>query len=210
MLTIHRPSLGVRRTVGGPVEPGCAVLVATPHVVAAGPYEELLSADHARLSRAEGDDPAGAAGWTPEVRVREWDGLLEPGRHEPDGPALLERAYWPDPREADELGAEPLTGEAFAALPMTPTRLRQSARRGVQRLLARGTVMVEGPFTDPAIATIVQRSGMGVTRLGDRAAELLPRLLEVAPVRNADFVLRAADGTCLATVLAGRLVFRRR
>lgn len=210
MLTIHRPSLGVRRTVDGPVEPGFAVLVATPHVVAAGPYEELLRADHARLARAEGDGPAGPAGWTPEVRVREWEGLLEPGRHEPDGSALLERAYWPDPREADELGSDPLTGEAFAALPMTAARLRQSARRGVQRLLARGTVKVEGPFTDPAVATIVQRSGMGVTSLGDRAAELLPRLLEVAPVRNADFVVRAADGTCLATVLAGRLVFRRR
>jgi hypothetical protein len=192
------------------VEPGCAVLVATPHVVAAGPVEELLRADHAGLARAEGDAPAGDAGWTPEVRVRDWDGLLEPGRHEPDGPALLERAYWPDPREADELGTEPLTGEAFAALPMTGARLRQSARRGVQRLLALGTVKVEGPFTDPAIATIVQRSGMSVTSLGDRAGELLPRLLEIAPVRDADFVLRAADGSCLATVLAGRLVFRRR
>jgi hypothetical protein len=210
LLTIHRPSLGVRRAVGGPVEPGCAVLVATPHVVAAGPFEELLHADHARLARAEGDTPAEAAGWSPEVRVREWDGLLEPGRHEPDGRALLEHAYWPDPREADELGTEPLTGAAFAALPMTGARLRQSARRGVQRLLALGTVTVEGPFSDPAIATIVQRSGMGVTSLQSRGGELLPRLLEVGPVRNADFVIRAADGSCLATVLAGRLVFRRR
>ncbi|WP_078866594.1 imidazolonepropionase-like domain-containing protein [Streptomyces sp. NRRL S-1448] len=164
------------------------VVVDGSHIAAIGPYDELAT--------AYGD----------RARLREWDGTLTPGRHEPHGAALLEAAYHPDPREADELGTEPLTGEALAALHMTEARWGASARRGLQRLLATGTTALTGPFTRPAVRTAVQRSG-----LEELPTEELPtprpRTLHVGG--PATFAIVAPDGTTLATVLAGRLLHRR-
>ncbi|WP_328721199.1 hypothetical protein OHT52_17755 [Streptomyces sp. NBC_00247] len=149
MLTIHAadlllPGPGRQQIAGG------AVLVRDGSVVAVGPYEEL------------------AAG-NPTARVRRWPGMLTPGLVQPHGSALLERAYHPDPRESDALGTEPLTGAALTALDMGDSRRGASARRGVQRMLAHGTVAVVGPFGRPAVADAVQRSGMRI--LGRAPAE---------------------------------------
>ncbi|MFI6642400.1 imidazolonepropionase-like domain-containing protein [Streptomyces sp. NPDC050504] len=159
-----------------------AVVVDGDRVAAVGPYEEL------------------SAAYGERARTREWDGALTPGRHEPDAPALLEAAYWPDPREADALGTEPLTGAALTALGMTEVRWGASARRGVQRLLALGTTTVAGPFARPAVRTAVTRSGLRV--------QGAPHVLAVGG--PADFAVLAADGGCRATVVGGRLVHRRR
>ncbi|WP_406303501.1 hypothetical protein [Streptomyces sp. NBC_00885] len=170
MLTLHR------------VPDGHSLIVEGARIAAMGPYEELYAAYGER------------------ARVREWDGVLGPGRHEPDAVALLEHAYWPDPREADELGTAPLTGDALAALGMTDTRWGASARRGVQRLLASGTTTLAGPLSRPAVRLAVERSGLKYAA-GPRA---------LAPGGPADFAVFAEDGTCLVTVLDGRLVHRRR
>ncbi|MGM0356921.1 imidazolonepropionase-like domain-containing protein, partial [Streptomyces sp. ECR3] len=82
MLTIHVAE----------ASPGAAVLVEGAHLAALGPYEELAAAH-------------------PAARVRRWPGILTPGLLNPHGPELLERTYHPDPREADRLGTEPVTGE---------------------------------------------------------------------------------------------------
>lgn len=183
MLTLHRVR-GVRLVPDGAPAAGHAVLVDGGRIAAIGPYEELLA--------AHGD----------RARVREWDGVLSPGRTEPDAAALLETVYHPDPREAGELGSEPVGGEALAALDMTEARWGAGARRGLQRLLALGTTALTGPFTRPAVRTAVQRSGLAELPAG-RA-----RTLTVGGA--ADFAVFAGDGSCLATVLAGRLVHRRR
>lgn len=183
MLTLHRVR-GVRLTPDGAPATGHAVLVDGGRIAAIGPYEELLAA-HGR-----------------QARVREWDGVLTPGRTEPDAAALLETVYHPDPREAGELGAEPVGGEALAALDMTDARWGAGARRGLQRLLALGTTALTGPFTRPAVRTAVRRSGLAELPAG--------RSRTLAVGGAADFAVFAADGSCLATVLAGRLVHRRR
>ncbi|MFD7665225.1 hypothetical protein [Streptomyces sp. NPDC059788] len=181
MLTIHRVR-GVRRAPDADPDPGHAVVVSGDRIEAVGPYGELYERYGER------------------ARVRDWDGVLTPGRHEPDGAALLESAYHPDPREADELGTVPLTGDALTTLGMTDTRWGASARRGVQRLLATGTTSVSGPFTRPAVRTAVARSG-----LRDQ-----PGPHPLAPGAPADFAVFAEDGGCLVTVLGGRLVYRGR
>lgn len=149
-------------------------------VAALGPYGEL------------------AAAYGDRARQRTWDGTLSPGRHEPDAPALLEAAYWPDPRE--DIGSDPLTGEALTALGMTEVRWGASARRGLQRLLAAGTTSLAGPFARPAVRTAVDRSGLAVLRA--------PRPLTVSG--RADFAVFDDDGRCLVTCVAGRMVHRTR
>ncbi|PNE36740.1 MULTISPECIES: imidazolonepropionase-like domain-containing protein [Streptomyces] len=215
MLTLHR----VRAVRLAPAEDpegaepllGYAVVVDGDRLAAVGPYEELLAAYGTGVPPAHAG--SGARG---SIRIREWDGTLTPGRHEPDGAALLEATYHPDPREAAELGTEPLTGAALAALPMTEARWGASARRGLQRLLALGTTTLAGPFTHPAVRTAVQRSGIRQTprtspvspaRAGEAAEAPARSLVPGAP---ADFAVFAPDGSCLVTVLAGRLVHRRR
>ncbi|GAA2319190.1 hypothetical protein OHT20_21545 [Streptomyces caniferus] len=198
MLTIHRVR-AIRRVVdrpesepvdpecpepGRPEEAGYAVVVSGDRFAAVGPYDELFAEYGAR------------------ARVREWDGVLTPGRYEPDGAALLEAAYHPDPREADVLGSEPVTGEALAALDLTEARWGGSARRGLQRLMATGTTALAGPFHRPAVRTAVERSGL------QELARRTPRALVAGGA--AHFAVFAEDGSCLATALHGRLVFRRR
>ncbi|MEX2972783.1 hypothetical protein [Streptomyces sp. C184] len=196
MLTLHRVR-GVRLVPDGAPAAGHAVLVDGDRIAAIGPYEELLAACGTGVT--PGRAQSGAWG---RARVREWDGVLTPGRAEPDGAALLEAVYHPDLREAGELGSEPIGGAALAALDMTEARWGASARRGLQRLLALGTTALTGPFTRPAVRTAVQRSGLAEVPDGR------PRALTVGGA--ADFAIFAEDGSCLATVLGGRLVHRRR
>ncbi|MDH6126189.1 hypothetical protein [Kitasatospora sp. GP82] len=203
MLTLHRASLLLASATAPPIDDG-AVLVDGAVVAALGPYGELA-------------ERAAAA------RVRQWDGLLTPGLLNPYGSWLLERAYHPDPRE--QLGAEPLL------LDEEPDAERRggSARRGLQRMLAYGTTAVAGPFELPSVRTAVARSGLTALP-GDGAvggldplasadlAQAVHRPLTVGGradfavfgVRSAEELARAGAGCCLATVLGGRLLFRRR
>ncbi|MDL5203111.1 hypothetical protein [Streptomyces sp. ALI-76-A] len=168
----------------------------------------------------------------PRARVREWPGILTPGLVNPHGTELLERAYHPDPREAADLGTEPLTGDAAAALLADETRRGASARRGVQRMLAHGTVVAAcEELRSRAVRDVVQRSGLAVVgRLGrpggapalDPYASGVP--VEFAPPRERGSAARFAlfdvtdeaelaergASTCVATVADGRLVYRRR
>lgn len=201
MLTIHADSTGWALAVEG------------AWIAEAGPLEKL-AADR------------------PRARVRQWPGILTPGLVNPHGTELLEETYHPDPREADELGTEPLTGDALAALAMNDARWGASARRGVQRMLANGTVAAAcEELRNRAVRDAVRRSGLGVVgRLGrpggvpslDPYASGLP--VEFAPPRERGSAARfavfdvpdeAALGgrgvaTCVATVVEGRLVYRRR
>ncbi|WP_406254708.1 hypothetical protein [Streptomyces chartreusis] len=168
----------------------------------------------------------------PGARVRQWPGILTPGLINLHGNELLEEAYHPDPREADELGTEMLTGDALAALAMDDARWGASARRGVQRMLAHGTVRVAcETLTNRAVRDAVHRSGLAVMgRIGrpggtpalDPYASGIP--VEFAEPRERDSAARFAffdvrdeaelaergAGTCVATVADGRLVYRRR
>lgn len=186
MLTIHVP-LAVRTTEDGEPLTGHAVVVEGDRIAAVGPSAEL-----------------GAA--CPRARTRRWAGVLGPGRRADDAAAWLEAAYHPDPREVGLPGipgTEPLTGEALAALEMDDTRWGASARRGLQRLLHEGVTSLVGPVTHPAVRTAVRRSGLTVLAAPGPSPVL-------APGARADFAVHdEADGRCLATVLAGRLVHRR-
>ncbi|MFD3524758.1 hypothetical protein [Streptomyces sp. NPDC058653] len=217
-MTIHRADLVLPGAGRAPV-PGGAVLVDGRSVEAVGPYEELAAA-------------------RPLARVRRWTGVLTPGLRNPYGPELLERAYHPDPREADDLGTEPLTGAALAALEMTESRWGASARRGVRRMLAHGTVAVAGALRRETVADAVARSGLafeerfddppGPPTLDPFAGGRPVEEAFVAPplgleARRADFAVfdvppggdplaalaRAGAASCVATVLDGRLVHRR-
>ncbi|GAA2772732.1 hypothetical protein GCM10010521_58680 [Streptomyces rameus] len=189
--------------------PGAAVLADGATLAAVGPYEELAAAH-------------------PGARVRRWPGILTPGLLNPYGPELLEATYHPDPREADVFGTEPVAGErAREILRGDPARLGASARRGVQRMLAHGTVAVAGELRSRAAIDAVRRAGLAVGRRPDRLPGppalspapliLLPALLPGGPARFAVFdvadraeLVRRGAGTCVATVIGGRLVFRRR
>ncbi|MFF7855916.1 hypothetical protein [Streptomyces sp. NPDC007904] len=216
MLTIHAADLlvpGARR----PALPDGAVLVSGREIAAVGPYEQLAAAH-------------------PAARVRRWPGVLTPGLLNPDGPELLEHAYHPDPREAGELGTEPLTGAALAQLAMTDARWGAGARRGVQRLLAHGVVAVAGELRRPAVVDAVHRAGLRVEPrsgvpagpaaldplAGRSLAEAILRPLPPDGAAGAEATFAVFDvpdeaalaargaGTCVATVVAGRLVHRRR
>ncbi|MGW4161454.1 imidazolonepropionase-like domain-containing protein [Streptomyces sp. NPDC004788] len=189
--------------------PGTAVLVDGARLAAVGPYEELAAANQ-------------------DARLRRWPGILTPGLLNPYGPELLEATYHPDPREADEYGTEPITGEgARAIFRADPARLGASARRGVQRLLAHGTVAVAGELRGRAAQDAVRRAGLAVGQrppslpgppsLSPTPLVLLPALAAGGPARFAVFdvpdrasLVREGAGTCVATVLGGRLVYRAR
>ncbi|MER7707930.1 hypothetical protein ABTX81_34195 [Kitasatospora sp. NPDC097605] len=214
MLTLHRAAL-VLPDPADPTAPSHAdgaVLVRDELVGAVGPY-------------------AGLAAAHPAARVRDWgDALLTPGLRNPYGHWLLERAYHPDPREGvgDDLVPDGLAGER------DETRCGASARRGLQRMLGAGVTAVAGPFERASVRTAVARSGLVVlpgTGADPGAGPLDPLAVlplagavhgRVAVGGRADFAVFApgapgTDGTdgppaggCRATVLAGRLVFRRR
>ncbi|UXY36382.1 hypothetical protein [Streptomyces albidocamelliae] len=189
--------------------PETAVLVDGASVAAVGRYEELADAD-------------------PRARVRRWPGILTPGLLNPYGPELLEATYHPDPREAGTLGTEPIGGErAGAIFRADPARLGASARRGVQRMLAHGTVAVAGELRSRVVVDAVRRAGLAVGQRPDRLPGpaalsptpliLLPRVVPGGPARFAVFdvadraeLVRRGAGTCVATVIGGRLVYRGR
>ncbi|MGW4083932.1 imidazolonepropionase-like domain-containing protein [Streptomyces sp. NPDC004822] len=189
--------------------PENAVLVDGAHLAAVGPYEELAAAH-------------------PDARLRKWPGILTPGLLNPYGPELLEQAYHPDPREADRLGVEPIFGErARDLLGGGPSVRGASARRGVQRLLAHGTVAVAGELRGREALDAVRRAGLalagrpaalpGPPALSPVPLVLLPALAAGNPARFAVFdvpdraaLVRQGASTCVATVVAGRLVHRRR
>jgi cytosine/adenosine deaminase-related metal-dependent hydrolase len=189
--------------------PGTAVLVDGAAVAAVGPYEELAAA-------------------RPSAKVRRWPGILTPGLLNPYGPELLEATYHPDPREAEGFGTEPIGGErARRIFRADPARLGASARRGVQRMLAHGTVAVAGELRSRVVVDAVRRSGLAVGRRPDRLPGpaalspvplvLLPGLVAGGPARFAVFdvadraeLVRRGAGTCVATVIGGRLVYRGR
>ncbi|MET9915944.1 hypothetical protein ABZZ04_02540 [Streptomyces sp. NPDC006435] len=209
MLTIH-----VADAVHGGPDGADAVAVDGAVVVAVGPRAELAAA-------------------LPSARTRRWSGLIAPGLLNTGAPQLLEAAYHPDPREADELGDRPLTGDALAALGMDDARWGASARRGLQRMLRHGTTAVRGPFARPAVRTAVARSGLRVhapagPAAGPASLDPLaagpgpagafattldiggPADLAVFDVPDLAALLAEGAGCCTATVLDGRLVFRRR
>ncbi|MEU7340666.1 hypothetical protein [Streptomyces sp. NPDC007074] len=199
MLTIHTAERS----------PGTSVLVDGAAVSAVGPYEELAAAH-------------------PDAKVRRWPGILTPGLLNPYGPELLEATYHPDPREADGFGTEPIGGErALRIFRADPARLGASARRGIQRMLAHGTVAVAGELRSRPVVDAVRRAGLAVGRRPDRLPGpaalspapliLLPALAPGGPARFAVFdvadraeLVRLGAGTCVATVIGGRLVYRGR
>ncbi|MFE5240890.1 MULTISPECIES: imidazolonepropionase-like domain-containing protein [unclassified Streptomyces] len=214
MLTVHAAPLVL--PVGAAAVPGGAVAVDGDRIVALGPYDRVMEAH-------------------PAARVRRWPGVLTPGLCQPDGLPLLTRCYHPDPREADELGEQPITGEEFERLAgqLDERRRGGSVRRGLQRILRHGTTHVAGPFADPAVRTAVRRSGL--TEAGPAGAPAGgPDLDPFARGQGLDgtahgpllvggradlavfdvpdeAALRAAGArTCVATVLGGRLVYRGR
>ncbi|MEU6990064.1 hypothetical protein ABZ953_05295 [Streptomyces sp. NPDC046465] len=189
--------------------PESAVLVDGASVAAVGPYDELAAAH-------------------PAARVRHWPGILTPGLLNPYGPELLEATYHPDPREAGRLGTEPIGGERAAALfRADPSLLGASARRGVQRLLAHGTVAVAGELRARPVLDAVRRAPLAVgarpprlpgpPSLSPTPLTLLPPLKPGSPARFAIFdvtdradLVRNGASTCVATVITGRLVYRAR
>ncbi|GGR80588.1 hypothetical protein Snoj_75550 [Streptomyces nojiriensis] len=214
MLTLHTAELLLPGPGSAPL-PGGAVLVDGDRIARVGPYEEVAAAH-------------------PHARTRRWPGVITPGLVVRGADELLERTYYPDdPYEVTELGADPIRGAAaLEALKMTEPRWGHSARRGTQRLLARGVVAVCGRFTIPAVRTAVSRSGLTILPPAayegppaldpfagrGAAAEAFHGILEAGvPARFAVFAV--ADGaellergatTCVATVISGRLLHRRR
>ncbi|MEV6326293.1 hypothetical protein [Streptomyces sp. NPDC051909] len=199
MLTLHAAD----------ASPETALLVDGSRIAAVGPYEELAAAHE-------------------DARLRRWPGILTPGLLNPYGPELLEHTYHPDPREADTYGTEPVTGERGREILRTdPVRLGASARRGVQRLLAHGTVAIGGELRARAAQDAVRRAGLAVGQrppnlpgppsLWPKPLVLLPALAAGGPARFAVFdvadradLVRRGPATCVATVIGGRLVYRAR
>ncbi|MCX5198489.1 hypothetical protein OOK31_32175 [Streptomyces sp. NBC_00249] len=214
MLTLHTAELLVTGPGSAPL-PGGAVLVEGDRIAAAGPFAELTELH-------------------PHARVRRWPGVLTPGLLARGADELLERTYYPDdPYEITELGADPITGAAaLDALKMTESRWGNSARRGTQKLLARGVVAVAGRFTVPSVRTAVVRSGLAVVPPApyegppaldpltgrESAGQAFHGVLEAGvPARFAVFavadeaeLLARGATTCVATVISGRLLHRRR
>ncbi|MFJ5718721.1 imidazolonepropionase-like domain-containing protein [Streptomyces sp. NPDC093149] len=217
MLTVHAAPLVL--PVGAAAVAQGAVAVEGDRIVALGPYDEVVAAH-------------------PAARVRSWPGVITPGLRQWHGLWLLTRCYHPDPREADALGDQPLWGEEFERLAagMDATRRAGSVRRGLQQMLRYGTTHVAGRFHDPAVRMAVARSGLtevsavgapgilagrpspdpfmegydlpgsvhGPLTVGGRAD------LAVFDVPDEATLCAVGAGRCVATVLGGRLVYRRR
>ncbi|WP_329197354.1 MULTISPECIES: imidazolonepropionase-like domain-containing protein [unclassified Streptomyces] len=212
MLTLHAAELLVPGP-GRAALPGGAVLVEGDRIARVGPYEEL-----------------GAA--FAHARVRRWPGVLTPGLLVRGADELLERTYYPEDAEGADDGDGPYAATAPTAPEPTESRWGHSARRATQKLLSRGVVAVAGRLTVPAVRTAVVRSGLtllaplpygappsldplaGLTA----AEEAFHGVLEAgAPARFAVFaaadardLLEQGATSCVATVIGGRLLHRRR
>ncbi|MCX4747252.1 hypothetical protein OG455_17285 [Kitasatospora sp. NBC_01287] len=203
MLTLHRAALllpAVPSTSTAPPLTDGAVLVRGDRIAALGGYAELAAAH-------------------PDARRREWPAArLTPGLAQPRGALLLEHRYHPDPRE--ELGADPLPLPSGGVPEAHYGGLGGSARRGLQRMLAHGTTALAGPFEHPAVRAAVARSGLRPLAPGAAPEDGLgPADGGFAGVpygslvvgERADFaIFEQPGGACLGTVLAGRLLHRRR
>ncbi|MFI8102204.1 imidazolonepropionase-like domain-containing protein [Streptomyces sp. NPDC086023] len=218
MRTLHAAPLVL--PVGAPPVPDGAVLAEGDRLVAVGPQAELAEA-------------------YPTARIREWPGVITPGLRQPRAGWLLRHCYFPDPREAELLGTEPLPPTETARLAPDASRMGGSVRRGLQQMLRYGTTAVALPAGDPLLGAPVARLGMRVVPAADSEADSglpagVPALDPLAGVGSladavhaplvvggpADFaVFDAGDeqalvargaGTCVATVLGGRLLFRGR
>ncbi|MER7849840.1 hypothetical protein ABTZ03_38565 [Kitasatospora sp. NPDC096077] len=222
MLTLHRAAL-LLPDPADPTAPSLvdgAVVVRGELVEAVGPYEELAAAH-------------------PAARVRDWGpAVLTPGLCNPCGQRLLERDYHPDPRE--EIGVEPVadglvgcTDETrygasarrglqrmlgFGVTAVAGPFERASVRTAVGRS---GLVPLPGPTAsagspgepvagegalDPLTVLPLARAVHGRVAVGGRADFAV---FPASPASPASPVSPAAGG-CLATVLGGRLVYRRR
>ncbi|MFF4243885.1 hypothetical protein ACFYY2_05360 [Streptomyces sp. NPDC001822] len=217
MLTVHAAPLVL--PAGAAAVPEGAVAVEGDRIVALGPYDEVVGAH-------------------PAARVRQWPGVLTPGLRQWHAVWLLTCCYHPDPREADELGDRPLWGEPLERLAagMDATRWAGSVRRGLQQMLRNGTTHLAGRFDDPAVRTAVARSGLTVVSpvrapgilVGEPSPDPFAEGLDlrgsvhsplvvggradlaVFDVRDEAELCAAGGAACVATVLGGRLVHRRR
>ncbi|MEV7420854.1 hypothetical protein [Streptomyces sp. NPDC089919] len=213
MRTLHAAPL-VLPVGAAPVADG-ALLVEGDRIAAIGPRAELTAAH-------------------PTARIREWPGVLTPGLRQDAAAFLLRRCYFPDPREAEALGTAPLTAEATDALGADPARRAAGVRRGLQQFLRYGTtVLALSP--DPLLSPPVAKVGFALTAPGSVTGSDPVALLDPlggaaslasaveAPLAvgdRADFaafavpdeesLLALGAGTCVATVLAGRLLYRGR
>ncbi|SFE75759.1 hypothetical protein SAMN05216251_10588 [Actinacidiphila alni] len=121
----------------------------------------------------------------PEARVRRWRGTIGPGLVADGVRVLLEETYHEDPND--------------------PGRARdrtESVRRGIHGLLTRGVTGVVDDLTDGDVRAAVDRTGLlrlwpGTTSPG------------LAPGGRADLAVFDSEGSCVATVLGGRIVHRR-
>ncbi|MFB7475404.1 hypothetical protein [Kitasatospora sp. NPDC056184] len=221
MLTLHRAAL-VLPDPADPTAPSHtdgAVLVRGELVEAVGPY-------------------AGLAAAHPEARVRDWgDALLTPGLRNPYGHRLLERAYHPDPREGvgDEPVPEGLAGERDETRCGASARrgLQRMLGAGVTAVAGpfeRASVRTAVARSGLAVLPGVLPGSLPEAEVGEEAGAGPLDPLAVLPLAEAvhgrvavggraDFAVFAPvpgapggprAGGCRATVLAGRLVFRRR
>ncbi|MER8183064.1 hypothetical protein [Kitasatospora sp. NPDC094015] len=215
MLTLHRAALLVPDPAdpAAPPIPDGAVLVDGAVVAALGPYQDL----------------AGSG-----ARVRDWGGLLLPGLRNPSGRRLLERAYHPDPRE--DLGEEPLLIEvdperrggsarrglqrmlAFGTTAVAGPFELPAVRTAVARSGLTVLPGAAGPGDD-VDGDVDGSSPGGLDPLASGSpADLVHRALTVGAaadfaVFDAPSVAALAErgaGCCVATVLGGRLLYRRR
>ncbi|MFJ7158390.1 imidazolonepropionase-like domain-containing protein [Streptomyces sp. NPDC101118] len=150
MRTLHAAPLVL--PVGAAPVPDGAVLAEGDRLVAVGPQAELAEA-------------------YPTARIREWPGVITPGLRQPRAGWLLRHCYFPDPREAELLGTEPLPPEETSRLAPDASRMGGSVRRGLQQMLRYGTTAVAVPAGDALLGAPVARLGMRVVvAAGDAAA----------------------------------------
>ncbi|MBY8878153.1 imidazolonepropionase-like domain-containing protein [Actinacidiphila acidipaludis] len=110
-------------------------------------------------------------------------------------PAARVRA-WTGTVRAGRAEAAP---QVLAAVPAGDSRERgEAVRRAVHGLLTRGVTAVTGEIADPVVRAAVARSGLRREAASGLAAGA-----------RADLAVFAPDGSCVATILAGRLVHRR-